>query len=114
MSRPPTCSVGEIIYPQRKRSAKVSFKLSVIRSFFEYLKSTRVVQKIVKQWDDYPRIDDLSPYDLRRSVITKALDGDLTYRQVQVMLKHKYPKTAMRYDHGREESRSEHCQCPEV
>ena len=32
----------------------------------------------------------------------KALDSCLTYRQVQMMSKHKDSKTAMRYDHGRE------------
>ena len=38
----------------------------------------------------------------RRTAITKALDSGLTYRQVQMMSKHKDPKTVMRYDHGRE------------
>ena len=64
--------------------------------------STRMVQKIVKRWADYCRIGDLSPHDLRRTAITKALDSGLTYRQVQMMSKHKDPKTVMRYDHGRE------------
>jgi integrase/recombinase XerD len=64
--------------------------------------STRMVQKIVKRWADYSRLGDLSPHDLRRTAITKALDSGLTYRQVQMMSKHKDPKTVMRYDHGRE------------
>ena len=64
--------------------------------------STRMVQKIVKRWADYSRIGNLSPHDLRRTAITKALDSGLTYRQVQMMSKHKDPKTVMRYDHGRE------------
>jgi integrase/recombinase XerD len=64
--------------------------------------SSRMVQKIVKRWADYSRIGDLSPHDLRRTAITKALDSGLTYRQVQMMSKHKDPKTVMRYDHGRE------------
>jgi integrase/recombinase XerD len=64
--------------------------------------STRMVQKIVKRWADYSGIGDLSPHDLRRTAITKALDSGLTYRQVQMMSKHKDPKTVMRYDHGRE------------
>jgi integrase len=64
--------------------------------------STRMVQKNVKRWADYPRIGDLSPHDLRRTAITRALDSGLTYRQVQMMSKHKDPKTVMRYDHGRE------------
>ena len=64
--------------------------------------STRMVQKIVKRWANYSRIGDLSPHDLRRTAITRALDSGLTYRQVQMMSKHKDPKTVMRYDHGRE------------
>ena len=62
----------------------------------------RQVQKIVKRWADYTRIGDLSPHDLRRTAITRALDSGLTYRQVQMMSKHRDPKTVMRYDHGRE------------
>ena len=64
--------------------------------------STRMVQKIVKRWADYSRIGDLSPHDLRRTAITRALESGLSYRQVQMMSKHKDPKTVMRYDHGRE------------
>ncbi|MGB8510199.1 MAG: tyrosine-type recombinase/integrase [Pyrinomonadaceae bacterium] len=69
---------------------------------FDKALSTRMVQNIVKRWADYSRIGDLSPHDLRRTAITKALDSGLTYRQVQMMSKHKDPKTVMRYDHGRE------------
>jgi len=64
--------------------------------------STRMVQKIIARWADYSRVGNLSPHDLRRTAITKALDSGLTYRQVQMMSKHKDPKTVMRYDHGRE------------
>ena len=69
---------------------------------FDKALSTRMVQKIVKKWADYSRLGDLSPHDLRRTAITRALDSGLTYRQVQMMTKHKDPKTVMRYDHGRE------------
>ncbi|MGH9944401.1 MAG: tyrosine-type recombinase/integrase [Pyrinomonadaceae bacterium] len=69
---------------------------------FDKALSTRMVQKLVKRWADYSRLGDLSPHDLRRTAITKALDSGLTYRQVQMMSKHKDPKTVMRYDHGRE------------
>jgi len=51
---------------------------------------------------EYARLGDLSPHDLRRTAITKALAGGLTCRQVQMMSKHRDPKTVMRYDHGRE------------
>jgi integrase/recombinase XerD len=64
--------------------------------------STRMVQKIVKRWADYSRLGDLSPHDLRRTAITRALESGLTYRQVQMMSKHKDLKTVMRYDHSRE------------
>jgi site-specific recombinase XerD len=64
--------------------------------------STRMVQKIVKRWADYSRLGDVSPHDLRRTAITRALETGLTYRQVQMMSKHRDPKTVMRYDHGRE------------
>ena len=42
--------------------------------------STRMVQKIVKKWADYSRLGDLSPHDLRRTAITRALESGLTYR----------------------------------
>jgi integrase/recombinase XerD len=64
--------------------------------------STRMAQKIVKKWADYSRLGDLSPHDLRRTAITHALESGLSYRQVQMMSKHRDPKTVMRYDHGRE------------
>src|SRR5829696_1419128 len=40
--------------------------------------STRMVQKIVKRWAEYSRLGDLSPHDLRRTAITRALDSGLT------------------------------------
>jgi len=64
--------------------------------------STRIVQKVVGRWAEYSRLGELSPHDLRRTAITKALNSVLSYRQVQMMTKHKDPKTVMRYDHGRE------------
>jgi integrase/recombinase XerD len=69
---------------------------------FDKSLSTRMAQKIVKRWADYSRLGDLSPHDLRRTAITRALDSGLSYRQVQMMSKHRDPKTVMRYDHGRE------------
>ncbi|MET0625638.1 MAG: hypothetical protein ABW250_22075 [Pyrinomonadaceae bacterium] len=35
--------------------------------------STRMLQKIVRKWADYSRLGDLSPHDLRRTAITRAL-----------------------------------------
>jgi integrase/recombinase XerD len=64
--------------------------------------SPRTVQNIVKRWASFGGIGDMSPHDLRRTAITRALEMGQTYRQVQMMSKHKDPKTVMRYDHGRE------------
>lgn len=57
---------------------------------------------IVKRWGEFTGVGKLSPHDLRRTAITRALDQGLTYRQVQMMTGHRDPKTVMRYDHGRE------------
>ena len=63
--------------------------------------SPRMVQKIVAKWGSSTEIGNVSPHDLRRTAITRALEMGQTYRQVQMMSKHKDPKTVMRYDHGR-------------
>jgi integrase/recombinase XerD len=64
--------------------------------------STRMVQNIVAKWGRFTGVGDVSPHDLRRTAITRALEMGQSYRQVQMMSKHKDPKTVMRYDHGRE------------
>lgn len=69
---------------------------------FDKALSTRMVQNIVAKWGSFTGIGDVSPHDLRRTAITRALEMGQTYRQVQMMSKHKDPKTVMRYDHGRE------------
>lgn len=69
---------------------------------FDKALSTRMVQNIVAKWGRFTGIGDVSPHDLRRTAITRALEMGQTYRQVQMMSKHKDPKTVMRYDHGRE------------
>jgi integrase len=62
----------------------------------------RMVHRIVARWGEYSGLGKLSPHDLRRTVITRALDQGLTYRQVQIMSGHKAPKTVQRYDYSRE------------
>jgi integrase len=47
-------------------------------------------------------VGDVSPHELRRTAITRALEMGQTYRQVQMMTKQKDPKTVMSYNHGRE------------
>jgi integrase/recombinase XerD len=69
---------------------------------FDKALSTRMVQNIVAKWGSFTGVGDVSPHDLRRTAITRALEMGQTYRQVQMMSKHKDPKTVMRYDHGRE------------
>ena len=64
--------------------------------------STTMVWYLVRKWGEFTGIGKVSPHDLRRTAITRALDKGLTYRQVQMMSGHKDPKTVMRYDHGRE------------
>lgn len=64
--------------------------------------TVRSVENIVGRWAEFAGIGKLTPHDLRRTAITKALDQGLTYRQVQMMSGHRDPKTVMRYDHGRE------------
>lgn len=64
--------------------------------------SPRTAWNIVSRWAAYGGVGQLSPHDLRRTAITKALEQGLSYRQVQMMSGHRDPKTVMRYDHGRE------------
>lgn len=64
--------------------------------------STTMVWYITRRWGEFTGIGAVSPHDLRRTAITRALDKGLSYRQVQMMSGHKDPKTVMRYDHGRE------------
>lgn len=64
--------------------------------------STRMIGNIVARWSDCGGVGKLSPHDLRRTAITRALDQGLSYRQVQMMSGHRDPKTVMRYDHHRE------------
>jgi integrase/recombinase XerD len=64
--------------------------------------TVRSVENIVARWATYADIGHVTPHDLRRTAITKALDQGLSYRQVQMMSGHRDPKTVMRYDHNRE------------
>ena len=64
--------------------------------------SARMARNVVTRWADFSGVGKVSPHDLRRTAITRALDLGLTYRQVQMMSGHRDPKTVMRYDHGRE------------
>lgn len=54
---------------------------------------------IVRRCGEYSGVGKLSPHDLQRTAITRALDQGISYRQVQMMSGHRDPKTVMRYDH---------------
>jgi integrase/recombinase XerD len=64
--------------------------------------SPRMIQKIVARWGEYVGIGRVTPHDLRRTVVTKLLNDGHSYREVQMVTKHKDPKTIQRYDHARE------------
>ncbi|HEX8181743.1 MAG TPA: DUF3435 domain-containing protein [Pyrinomonadaceae bacterium] len=63
----------------------------------------QMIAKIVKKWADFCGIKEkVTPHDLRRTAITRALNQGRTYREVQMMSKHKDSKTVRCYDHARE------------
>jgi integrase/recombinase XerD len=64
--------------------------------------SATMVWHIVKRWGEFTAVGKLSPHDLRRTAITRALNQGMSYRNVQMMTGHKDPKTVMRYDKDRE------------
>lgn len=64
--------------------------------------SRRMVQKIVARWGRFTGVGKVTPHDLRRTAVTKLLNDGRTYREVQMVTKHKDPKTIQRYDHARE------------
>ena len=64
--------------------------------------SPRMIQKIISRWGQFTGIGKVTPHDLRRTVVTKLLNDGRTYREVQMVTKHKDPKTIMKYDHARE------------
>jgi integrase/recombinase XerD len=64
--------------------------------------STAMAWYLVRKWGSFSGLGKVSPHDLRRTAITRALDQGLNYRQVQMMSGHRDPKTVMRYDYHRE------------
>ncbi len=64
--------------------------------------SSRQAHKIVGRWAKHARIGRVSPHDLRRTVITKLLNDGRSYREVQMVTKHRDPRSVQRYDHARE------------
>jgi integrase/recombinase XerD len=64
--------------------------------------SPRMIQRVVGKWGRFTGVGHVTPHDLRRTVVTKLLNDGHSYREVQMVTKHKDPKTIMRYDHARE------------
>lgn len=69
---------------------------------FDKALSPRHVQRIVVHWGKYSGVGKVTPHDLRRTVVTELLNRGHSYREVQMVTKHRDPKTVMRYDHARE------------
>jgi site-specific recombinase XerD len=64
--------------------------------------SSRQAHKIVRRWSEHAGLGRVSPHDLRRTVITKLLNDGRSYREVQMVTKHRDPRSVQRYDHARE------------
>jgi integrase len=80
------------------------FQADVTKRFFGQSRplSTRHVWHLVKRWGDFAGIGKVTPHDLRRTAITRALDLGHTYRQVQNGSGHKHIQSVQRYDHHRQ------------
>jgi len=64
--------------------------------------SSRQGHKIVRRWAEHAGLGRVSPHDLRRTVITKLLNDGRSYREVQMVTKHRDPRSVQRYDHARD------------
>lgn len=64
--------------------------------------STRMIRIIVARYAEFAQIGRVTPHDLRRTAITRALDLGYSIREVQMMSGHKDIKSLMRYDRGRD------------
>jgi integrase/recombinase XerD len=80
------------------------FQPTVNYRTLEFNKSLSPTQawKVVRRWGDYTGVGKVSPHDLRRTAITRALDQGLSHRQVRMMTGHKSLEMVLRYDHHRE------------
>ena len=79
------------------------FQADISRRFFGENKplTTRHIWHLMKKWADFAGIGKVTPHDLRRTAITRALDLGHTYRQVQNGSGHKHIQSVQRYDHHR-------------
>jgi integrase/recombinase XerD len=67
--------------------------------------SARQICQIVNRWASFAGLNKgkqrLSPHDLRRTAVTRALNLGFSYRQVQSMTGHKDIRMVVKYDHER-------------
>ena len=63
--------------------------------------TTRHLWHLIKKWAEFAGIGKVTPHDLRRTAITRALDLGHSYRQVQNGSGHKHIQSVQRYDHHR-------------
>lgn len=72
---------------------------------FDKALSARHICQIVNRWACFAGLNKgkqtLSPHDLRRTAVTRALSLGFSYRQVQSMTGHKDIRMVVRYDHER-------------
>lgn len=66
--------------------------------------STTMAWRIARKWGEFTGVGKLSPHDLRRTAITRALDEGLSHQQVQIMSGHRDQKTVRRYVRTRVEA----------
>lgn len=80
------------------------FQADIARRSFGRNKAltTRHLWHLIKKWADFAGIGKVTPHDLRRTAITRALDLGHTYRQVQNGSGHKHIQSVQRYDHHRQ------------
>jgi len=72
---------------------------------FDKALSARHICEIVNRWACFAGLNKgkqtLSPHDLRRTAVTRALSLGFSYRQVQSMTGHKDIRMVVKYDHER-------------
>lgn len=64
--------------------------------------TTRHIWHLIKKWSEFVGIGKVTPHDLRRTAITRALDLGHSYRQVQNGSGHKHIQSVVNYDHHRQ------------
>ncbi len=92
-------------WPENRLEDQFIFQPTLNHRTGEYNRglTRQMIAKIVRKWAHYTGIKgEVTPHDLRRTAITRALNQGRTYREVQMMSKHKDPKTVMRYDYERD------------